>query len=447
MDRRTAIQMMMATTLPLSLTARAATPAPDLVAAFISGFPLFEFARTAYSLAGPGGAFPLGRFNQIQHRRTLSDASSRAITATNNDCLVSSARIDLSGGPAVIAIPDIQDRYFSVALMDAFTDNFHFIGTRATKGRGGRFVLVPPGWLGPVPSDCRKIAAPTTDVWMLVRILVGGPGDYDAVHAHQDRLKLIPPALQPSGQLLPVAPADGRDPANFLSVVNAMLARCPASDPRVSRALRHRDTGLMRGVLGAFADLDGALRSAWPAAIDTGVTLLKAPDPRRERRANGWSYSLANTGDYGADDLTRARTALFGLAALPPEEAFYGHALEDAAGMALSGNRAYRLRLPPGGVPAESFWSVTMYQLESDGRLFLVPNPEARYSIGDRTEGLVRNRDGSLDILMQQARPEGAMAANWLPVPSGEFRPLFRAYLARAELRSLRWRLPAIERV
>ena len=113
----------------------------------------------------------------------------------------------------------------------------------------------------------------------------------------------------------------------------------------------------------------------------------------------------------------------------------------------MSGASRYRWRLPPGGVPVDAFWSLTMYWVTPEGRYFLVENPINRYSIGDRTQGLVREPDGSLDILLQHERPEGVMAANWLPAPQGPMRLALRAYLPREALRRRTWRVPPLRRV
>jgi hypothetical protein len=87
-----------------------------------------------------------------------------------------------------------------------------------------------------------------------------------------------------------------------------------------------------------------------------------------------------------------------------------------------------------------------MYEPEDDGRYFFTANPINRFSIGDRTPGLVKNADGSIDILIQRDRPEGAMAANWLPSPEGPLRLALRAYLPKAELRERRWKIPPLQR-
>ena len=88
-----------------------------------------------------------------------------------------------------------------------------------------------------------------------------------------------------------------------------------------------------------------------------------------------------------------------------------------------------------------------MYMITPEGRYFFVENPIGRYSIGDRTPGLIVEPDGKLEILIQSERPEGRLAANWLPAPEGPLRLALRAYLPRAELRRRRWRVPRLRRL
>jgi hypothetical protein len=59
---------------------------------------------------------------------------------------------------------------------------------------------------------------------------------------------------------------------------------------------------------------------------------------------------------------------------------------------------------------------------------YLVANEIDRYSIGDRTPGLELGPDDAVTILMQHARPSEEHVANWLPAPSGKFRPILRSY-------------------
>ena len=86
-----------------------------------------------------------------------------------------------------------------------------------------------------------------------------------------------------------------------------------------------------------------------------------------------------------------------------------------------------------------------MYEPTPDGQLFLTSNRLNRFSIGDRTPGLKKNPDGSLDIWIGRTDPGGEKTANWLPAPaSGPFSLSLRAYLARSELLDGRWRAPPL---
>jgi hypothetical protein len=76
---------------------------------------------------------------------------------------------------------------------------------------------------------------------------------------------------------------------------------------------------------------------------------------------------------------------------------------------------------------------------------FLVKNRIDRYSINDRTPGLVFGPDGSLRILIQHDQP--ADAANWLPAPAGGFQLILRAYQPEGALLSRTYLVPKILRV
>jgi hypothetical protein len=135
-----------------------------------------------------------------------------------------------------------------------------------------------------------------------------------------------------------------------------------------------------------------------------------------------------------------ARTAPWGTHGY---EAVFAHTSHDTDGRRLNGAHSYVLRFeqPP---PVGAFWSVTMYDAP-DGRL--VENPAGRYAIGDRTPGLVRADDGSLTIHLGKERPaDPAAAANWLPAPDGDFRPVLRLYTPGRAVLDGSYEIPAVER-
>ena len=143
--------------------------------------------------------------------------------------------------------------------------------------------------------------------------------------------------------------------------------------------------------------------------------------------------------------MLRAAIAKFGLGANTAEESLYFSAEKDINGQLLRGDQDYKLsftveQLPP--VSPQGFWSVTLY--DQDG--FLVENVIDRYSIGNRTEGLKYNADGSLDIFIQNQAPLG-FESNWLPTPSGAFNLTLRAYLPQEALLNQTYRLQGVQPV
>jgi hypothetical protein len=77
--------------------------------------------------------------------------------------------------------------------------------------------------------------------------------------------------------------------------------------------------------------------------------------------------------------------------------------------------------------------------------MLFVENDFGRYSIGSTTDGLKKNTDGSLTILIQKDRP--ADTANWLPAPAGDFNLTMRFYGPETPVLDGTYRLPAVERV
>jgi hypothetical protein len=409
--------------------------------AFYYAFPLYEFARIQQDRTGAIDGQP-GRLNTIVHRSQLLDHTSRIVTAPNNDTIYSSSFLELSGGPVEIDAPSASDRYFSIAFMQAFTDVFAYIGTRATRGEGGRAWIVGPQWRGEAPAGLHVIRSPTNDVWMLMRALVDGPHDLTDARAFQARLTMrLPPGRGPA-RGYSAAARDVNDAANFLAVVNEVIARSPARVDQLARVPQFEAQGI-----GGAEPPSPAMLERYRAVIPGALETLREHFRFRDNVVDGWSYQPPGIGDFGDNDELRASVALGGMAALGEEEAMYFHANFEASGERLDGANAYRWRVPAGGVPVDAFWSLTMYTVTPEGRYFFTENPINRYSIGDRTPGLIVESDGSLEILIQHGRPESVLAANWLPAPPGPLRLALRAYLPRAELRRRAWRVPALRRV
>lgn len=393
--------------------------------AWLYALPLIEMATTrARLLKAPGAAI-----NTLNHTRTLSDHTARWVTTPNNDTLYSSAFLDLTKGAVTLTIPPMGKRYYSVAVMDMFTNNNVVLGSRTVGGEGGTFTLVGPGQASSGPNPVR-IATP--HAWLLIRTLTDGGADLDAAHKAQDGFALKgPPGA-------PVAAYANREakPADYFATARSLLASdpAPATDLRI---LRRTAAFLGAGPFDEAAATAGAEQARMITIFAKG----------RQTFVNGWSYPRANLGDYGQDYLYRAIVALQGLGALPVAEAMYMKAAGDDGAGNFTGDGLYRLTLPA-QLPLDGFWSLSMYEATADGQFFFTDNPIKRYTIGDRTPGVVRNADGSLDIWIGRTDPGGDKTANWLPAPkTGPFALYLRAYLPRAELLGGAFRFPPVTRV
>jgi hypothetical protein len=411
----------------------------ELRRAFRFAFPIYEIMRTrAFQLGRAREAGIPNAVNFILPRFTLADASSREVTTPNNDTLYGSVWLDLAGGPVILTAPSLPGRYNSAALMSLTTDNTAIIGTR-TGSQGGRYAIVGPGYSGATPDGTTLVRSATNDAWLLIRVLVDGPKDLD------NAVKAIGGFTidWAEGRAIPVptkaAAPPKPDAATFVAAVNEALARSADAPALVARAAAHAGMGLGSG----WDTLSPGQRTLWAKSLPALVAELKNGLADAGEVVNGWSYPRVGVGEFGDDDDLRAFVALGGLGALPRTEAMYLSARSDAVGVALDGSQAYTATLPP-RLPVGAFWSLTMYAIEPDGRLFFVPNPLNRFAVGDRSPQLRSNRDGSYDIFIQSTPPTGERVVNWLPAPKGKFALVFRAYLPKAELLDGSFRLPPV---
>lgn len=401
--------------------------------AFIYTLPLIELATTRQR--GQAVGHKMGVFAHVRH---LANHKHRAVTTPNTDTLYSTAQIDLSAGPVTITLPPAGDRYLSLALMDAYTNNFAILGTRTTGPDGGTFRLVGPrdaveGW--------NVVRAPTDHVWALARILVESPEDLDAAREVQAGISLQGPPSEAPG---PYAERS----ADWRAYFGSAAALMAANPPPVT------DLGFLRTLapLGLLDGFDpGRFSEAEAAEIEAGFA-----DGRKAVRGGGglagtefiqgWSYPSSRLGDFEQDYLLRGAVALGGLAALPPAEAMYLQAEGPLPRKLFDGTRGWRLHFPAEApLPVNSFWSLSLYEATDDGQFFFWDNPLNRYAIGDRTPGLKTNPDGSLDIWIGHDSPGPEREGNWLPAPAAPFALFMRAYLPKPELLQGYYRMPPLE--
>lgn len=401
------------------------------------------------------GKNPVAPWNQFSHARALAGPDDTFVTI-NNDTVYSMAQLDLGVGPILLEVPDVGQRYYVLQFVSAWTDNFAYVGHRSTGTKTGRFLLVPPEWAGETPTDAKVIRVPTRIASIIGRWAVSGDDDLRAVHELQDATTLTPlnPTAVPAG--LPDVPPAGSEAMTFWQAYATWSDAFPPA-PR-DRALQ--ESFAVLGLTGPSEMASAALEIGYKAGKEQLEHIVSAGGTVPV--VNGWNLTY-HAFDYNLDfyevgslddpafkikDPTRrlvqrAGAALRGLWGNQSFEAAYVATYVDGRGEPLSGENSYELHLqatPPVG----AFWSLTMYDVPD---YYLVANPINRYSIGDRTPGLVYGDDGSLTITISHAEPTDPTArANWLPAPQGLFRPVLRMYEPTVAVLDQSYVIPAITR-
>jgi hypothetical protein len=421
---------------------------------------LMEVTRAQSTNIQPGKPPTRAPMNTFGHLRAFPPASFRFVVRPNFDTLYSSAWLDLSQEPLIVSVPDTAGRYYLLPIMDMWTDVFAVIGKRTTGARAGDYALLAPGWQGRLPNGVQRIDAPTPTVWIIGRTQTNGPGDYAAVHAVQDGLRVR--ALSQWGAAVGAAgaPVPRFDPAIDMSTPPPrQVAAMPAArffslgiellrrqgphlvdQPILARMQR---IGLGPSAAFDFDAANPAIQHALERASADALALMAARAPHIGRRVNGWQINTDTIGAYGASYLKRAIIARGLLGANLPEDAVYPATGVDADGAPLDGANNYLIHFAKGELPPVSaFWSITLYDAEG----YPVANALDRFARGDR-DGLAPNADGSLDILVSASDPGGERQSNWLPAPRAPFDLTMRLYGPARRVIDGSWLPPPVKRL
>jgi hypothetical protein len=144
--------------------------------------------------------------------------------------------------------------------------------------------------------------------------------------------------------------------------------------------------------------------------------------------------------------LLRMGAAAIGIYGLSKEEAIYLPYFMDGDGQKLNGVNRYALCFKKGQLPpANSFWSLTMYDQPAS---LLVANPIDRYLLNSTMLSQFKmDDDGGLTLCVQNESPGKDKEANWLPSPKGPFWVVLRLYWPKAEALEGNWVAPPMKRL
>jgi len=405
--------------------------------AYIFAYPMLEHYKTMSVQA-----IKLGLFNQFYHSRMLRGPDYKDVVRPNNDNIYSALWLDLRSEPFVISVPAIEDRYYSFQMIDMYTHNFAYVGTRSTGTGAKTFMICGPFWEGVTPSGVDYVfESEGVFVLCLIRITVDeqASGDLEKVLNLQKEHKLQPLShylgvQPPSATLSSVFPVYDQSKARsveFISYFNFLLDHLKIHPSERELIAEFGQIGIAPGWVFNSDSMDETVLEAIKEGIGEAIDIIENPGETVGISKNGWNLTkriFGNREEMQGKYLVRASAAYLGLYGNSLEEAYCPNSLVDGDGDTYDGSKFdYVLsfksdELPP--IEDKGFWSITMYNEDQ----FMVANPLNRYSIGNRAN-MVYGEDGSLVIYIQHESPGTERESNWLPAPDGVFSVSMRIYL------------------
>jgi len=427
--------------------------------AYIYANPLADSYRILYGafvdITDPEYKAP---FNQIKNFARVYTPDDKSVQTPNSDTPYGWLGMDLRTEPLILTVPPIEKkRYFSIQLIDLYTHNFDYIGSRTTGNDGGNFLIAGPDWDGVVPDGITKIIRSETEIAIAIyRTQFFNPGDIENVKAIQAGYKVKPlsaflgqpaPKAAPAINFIkPLTREELKKSPKIFQQLNFVLQFCPThpSEQALMARFAKLDIGagknfdwdkfsseiqaaIAQGIADAWADFDKLKVRVEKGEVGSGDVF-----GTREHLKNKYLYRMAG--------------AVLGIWGNSAEEAIYPTYMVDADGQKLDGAHRYTLHFAPGQLPpVNSFWSLTMYELPAS---LLTANPINRYLLNSpMLPDFVRDTDGGITLYIQNQSPGKDKEPNWLPAPKGSFSVVMRLYWPKTEALDGTWKLPPLKKV
>jgi hypothetical protein len=401
--------------------------------------------------------------NKVAVFEQLMDSQTLVVTA-NTSTLYAYSGTDLANdGPTVIEIPP--------GMLGFLDDSWQrFVGnmgiTGPDKGKGGKYLVLPPGYDGDVPEGYFIMRPQTNRNFLFLRGSIKD-GLKPAVENIKSGLKIYP--LKDATKPAPTQYVNMSFKAfstlfpnnlDYFEVLNNIVQREPidAIGPEVRGAIA--SIGIVKGK--PFQP-DERMKKILIEAATIGNATARAItyQPRFEGVAiypdsnSAWTMGFANKitsfESDGTMDLDARVLFYFNAGGVTPAMAVtragagsdYALAFLDANKKPFDGVKTYKLHLPP-NVPVNDFWAVTMYDTQTRSQL---QTSQKFPTIGSQTKGMKKNADGSYDVYFAPKAPKGK-EGNWLQtVPGKSWFTILRMYGPLESWINKTWRPSDIEPV
>jgi hypothetical protein len=375
-------------------------------------------------------------FDTWDHQREVATPEFDVFKTPNVDTLYSNAWIDLTEGPALVRIPPIRSRYYTLHFLDAYS-NATNLSSRTVGEGGDDFLVTPPRWNGNVPGEATRFRVASPYMWILMRILVrDASGDVEEVRALQDAVEITPTADVGRGEFVATSPeAVESEWRSFFAALDFSLRANGQPVHEDAYVYRFRGIGIGGRTALDVDALDDAIRRGLESGFAEAMDTIESSRAQFAEPVGGTGWISGSAGEDGFNYLRRAIRNFIGTGGNLTAEKVFFFTNTTASGEPLDASKTtYTITLDP-PPPVDGHWSLTIYPTATG---LLYPNELDRYAIAATTAGLEYGAGGSLTILVQHERPDDI--ANWLPAPRGEFYLDLRTWEPRTEVRDGTWR-------
>lgn len=412
------------------------------VQAFLQGMPATSVRAICNGIEGAGAKANRG----VAITENLMDARSLFLTP-NTTTVYALACLDLREGPMVFEVPTgvlgpVDDGYFRWV-----TD----VGlTGPDAGRGGKYLFVPPGFTGDVPSEGYFVQKPRTNTLLIFFRVFVKDGDLagSVARAKAGTNVYALKAMTENGPTPKAAFVDvsglkfntiSANDDHFYDELNQVIQTEPADFLDPDQVGLFASIGISKGrPFAPDARMKAILTDAVAVGNATARTILfDSRDSRAKFYADRQWFTPFIGGSYqfldGAERLLDAQTMFFYYATgITPAMSMakvgsgsaYAAAVRDSQGAYLDGGKTYKVTLP-GPVPAKDFWSFVVYDNQTRS---LLETDQRTAGVDSHHPGLKANADGSVTVWFAPKAPAG-QENNWVQTMPGKgWNMLLRLY-------------------
>ncbi len=383
------------------------------------------------------------------------------VTTPNPDVIYAMTFVDLKNGPMVLEAP--------ANLQGLLDDIWHRpicdIGAAGPdEGKGGKFLLVPPGYNEKLPDNGYYVQKSSTyGVFVFLRgFLVDGKTEPAVELLEQTRIypyqnEKSAPAMQFPNASPVKADLDFRRDIRYFESLSKLL----------NEEYEIGDVPSMLGLAAAIGiekgkpfNPDERMKKIFNSAANVAYKMATVISyAGRDPNLKLWpdrqweTVFLGGSPVFMGDDmlLWDARIGFFHkcystsngmVEAMPGKGAQYIMGYRDSKGEFLKGENYYKLHVEP-GVPAENYWSLVYYDADTRS---LIDNGESIPSVSSNIN-LKTNEDGSADIYFGPTAPD-VPNANWIKtVPGRGYLGGFRLYSPSKDFFDRKWKPNDLERI